>query len=61
RLTKQNVETTIRNNTHHAVLTSILQLSQAHANYLKAVNSYNKAQIRLLLLLGTYNNCPHSP
>jgi hypothetical protein len=57
RLTKQNVETTLRNNTHNAVLTSIQQLSQAEANYLKAVSSYNKAQIRLLLLLGSYNEC----
>ena len=54
----QNVEMTVRNNTHNAVLTSIQQLTLAHANYLKAVNSYNKAQIRLLLFLGTYNECP---
>lgn len=60
RLTKQSVETTLRSNTHNAVLSSIQQLSQAHANYLKAVNSYNKAQARLLLLLGSYSAPPHA-
>ena len=60
-LKNQGAETTLKNNTYNAVLSSIQQLSQAHANYLKAVNSYNKAQLRLLLLLGSYNDCRHTP
>ncbi len=60
RITKENAETTMQRNTHNAVLSSIQQLSQAHANYLTAVSNYNKAQARLLLLLGTYNDCPPS-
>lgn len=52
--------TSMRNNTYNAVLNSIRQLSQAHTNYLTAVNAYNKAEARLLLLIGTYNDCkPH--
>jgi outer membrane protein TolC len=58
RLTKENPETSMRNNTSNGVLSSIQQLSQAHTNYLNAVNNYNKAQARLLLLLGTYAGCP---
>jgi outer membrane protein TolC len=57
RLQEQGPEANRRNNTYAAVLNSIQQLSQAHASYLRAVAAYNKAQIRLLLLLGTYNEC----
>jgi len=44
------------NSTFSAVLSSIQQLNQAHANYLLAVSAYNKAQVRLLLLIGTRIN-----
>jgi outer membrane protein TolC len=57
RLRKQGEEANQRNRTYNAVLLSIQQLSQAHANYLTAVSAYNKAQVRLLLLIGTYNDC----
>lgn len=54
-----NPEVAIRNKVFDGVLNSIRQLSEAHSIYLKAVSNYNKAQIRLLLLLGAYpNNCP---
>lgn len=58
RLTKENPETSTRNNTYNAIQSSIQQLSLAHANYLKAIDGYNKAQARLLLLVGSYNQCP---
>ncbi|HWG47166.1 MAG TPA: TolC family protein [Gemmataceae bacterium] len=45
--------------TYNAVLRSIQQLSQTHANYLSAVSAYNKAQVRLLLLIGTNSTCLH--
>jgi outer membrane protein TolC len=61
RLKEEGPEANRRNNTYNAVLASIQQLSQAHANYLTAVSSYNKAQVRLLLLLGTYNDCHPKP
>lgn len=48
----------LRHRTYQGVLNSIRQLSQARANYVTAVSNYNKAQARLLLLLGTYTNCP---
>jgi outer membrane protein TolC len=51
----------LRNNTYNSVLQSIQQLTQAHRNYLTAVSAYNKAQVRLLLLLGTYNDCHPKP
>ena len=53
-----NPETAIRNNAFDGVLNSIRQLSQAQSNYLTAVSNYDKAQIQLLLLLGTYTTCP---
>ncbi len=34
------------------VLLAIRGLEAAHYNYLTAINAYNKAQIRLLVLLG---------
>ena len=61
RLESEGPRESMRNNTYNAVLNSIRQLSQAHTNYLTAVNAYNKAEARLLLLIGTYNDCkPHS-
>ncbi len=57
RLKKQGEEANQRNRTYDAVLVSIQQLAQAHGNYLTAVRAYNKAQVRLLLLIGTYNDC----
>ncbi len=35
------------------ILQSIRLLEQAHLQYLKAINDYNKAQVRLMVLLGT--------
>lgn len=58
RMTEQNAEVSMRNNTYNAVLSSIQQLSQAHNNYLNAVDNYDKSQARLLLLLGVYAVCP---
>ncbi len=59
RETEESPADRVRNKTYDGVLNSIRQLSQAQSNYLTAVSNYNKAQIRLLLLLGTYtNNCP---
>ncbi|HEY7327845.1 MAG TPA: TolC family protein [Gemmataceae bacterium] len=58
RVTEESPETATRNKTYDGVLNSIRQLSQADSNYLTAVNDYNKAQLRLLLMLGTYTNCP---
>lgn len=48
------------NKTFDGVLNSIRQLAQAQANYLTVVSNYNKAQARLLIILGTYTraNCP---
>lgn len=57
RLPKEDPDTAIRNKTYDGVLNSIRQLSQARSNYLTAVSDYDKAQARLLLLLGTYVNC----
>lgn len=58
RVTEESPEAASRNKTYEGVLNSIRQLSQADSNYLTAVNDYNKAQLRLLLMLGTYTNCP---
>lgn len=58
RETEESPVNRMRNKTYEGVLNSIRQLLQADSNYLTAVSDYNKAQIRLLLLLGTYNNCP---
>jgi outer membrane protein TolC len=37
------------------VLQNIQGLEQAHFNYIQAINGYNKAEVRLLLLLGSPN------
>lgn len=59
RVTEEDPATAVRNKTYDGVLNSIRQLSQAQSNYVTAVSDYNKAQMRLLILLGTYaNNCP---
>jgi outer membrane protein TolC len=59
RVTEEDPGTAVRNKTYDGVLNSIRQLSQAQSNYLTAVSDYNKAQMRLLILLGTYAaNCP---
>jgi outer membrane protein TolC len=57
RLESESPRESMQKNTYNAVLTSIQQLSQAQTNYLTSVNSHNKAEARLLLLLGTYNDC----
>jgi hypothetical protein len=42
------------------VLRSVLSIKEAQYNYLAAVNGYDKAQLRLLLLLGPgAGPCPH--
>jgi hypothetical protein len=58
RLEEEGPDANRRNNTYTAVLTTIRQLTQTNADYLKAINAYNKAQARLLLLLGNYPPCP---
>jgi outer membrane protein TolC len=59
RETQESPVDRVRNKTYDGVLNSIRQLSQAYSNYLTAISDYNKAQMRLLILLGTYaNNCP---
>lgn len=57
RVTEEGPEAAIRNKTYDGVLNSIRQLSQAQSNYLLAVRDYDKAQARLMLLLGTFANC----
>jgi outer membrane protein TolC len=61
RETEESPEVRVRNKTYDGVLNSIHQLGQAQSNYLTAIDNYNKAQVRLLLLLGTYTNCPAPP
>ncbi|HEY7157176.1 MAG TPA: TolC family protein [Gemmataceae bacterium] len=56
-LLKLGEEENRKNKTYNLVLTSIQQLAQVQSNYLTAVRAYNKAQVRLLLLIGTYNDC----
>ena len=59
RETEESPQDRVRNRTYDGVLNSIRQLSQAYSNYLTAVSDYNKAQMRLLILLGTFAaNCP---
>jgi hypothetical protein len=55
---EESLEQKMARNTYSAVLTTIQQLSQAHANYLSAVNDYNKAEVRLMLLIGTLSDLP---
>jgi outer membrane protein TolC len=40
------------------ILQSIRLLESAHMHYLAAINEYNKAQVRLLVLLGQHDSCP---
>lgn len=54
RLTEEGPEANMRNRTYEGVLNSIRQLSQAYSNYLTALRDYNKAQARLLIMVGTY-------
>jgi outer membrane protein TolC len=61
RLEKQEPRDSMARNTYSSVLTSIQQLSLAHTSYLSAVNAYNKAQARLLLLLGQQSDGPPHP
>jgi outer membrane protein TolC len=60
RLNEEGAEATIRNKTYEGVLNAIRQLAQTHTNYITAVSNYNKAQLRLLLYLGTYTSCPEN-
>jgi outer membrane protein TolC len=52
RLSKLRVEQNVQGASEAEVLQSIRGLELAHFNYLSALSAYNKAQIRLLLLLG---------
>ena len=62
RESEESPDARMRNKTYDGVLNTIRQLSQAYSNYLTAVSDYNKAQVRLLILLGTYAaNCPPQP
>ncbi len=59
RETEESPDARMRNRTYDAVLNSIRQLSQAYSNQLTVISDYNKAQVRLLIYLGTYAaNCP---
>jgi outer membrane protein TolC len=62
RLSKENPEAWVRNNTYNSLLTSIQQLSRAHLNFIKAVVDHEKAQARLSIYLGTYTEpSTHTP
>jgi outer membrane protein TolC len=64
RETEESPQARMQNKTYDGVLNSIRQLSQAYSNYLTAVSDYNKAQVRLLILLGAFAaaNCtPATP
>ena len=52
RLTKQRLDMRAPNASPAEMLLAIRGLEAAHYNYLTAINAYNKAQIRLLVLLG---------
>jgi outer membrane protein TolC len=60
RLTEEGPEANMRNRTFEGVLNSIRQLSQTYSNYLTALSNYNKAQARVLIMLGTYDRV-HGP
>ena len=55
---EENPGDAMKNKTYDGVLNSIRQLSQADSNYLTAVHNYDKAQIRLLIMLGNFTDCP---
>jgi hypothetical protein len=43
----------------NGVLLSIRGLEASHSGYIQAVSAYNKAQVRLAVLLGVAGNCPN--
>jgi outer membrane protein TolC len=57
RLLQENPRQAMNNKTYDGVLNSIRQLSQARSNHLTAVSNYDKAQMHLLIMLGTYTTC----
>ncbi len=57
RLSKGRVEQNVPGSSPAEVSLALRGLAQAHGNYISTVNAYNKAQIRLLLLLGTPGTC----
>jgi outer membrane protein TolC len=57
RLSKQRVDENVPGSSPAEVSLALRGLAQAHGNYISTVNAYNKAQIRLLLLLGTSGPC----
>ena len=61
RLESESLRDSMTKSTYNTVLASIQQLAQGHASYFSAVRAYNKAQVRLLLLIGTYNDCQTKP
>jgi outer membrane protein TolC len=57
RLSKLRVEENVPGSSPAEVSLALRGLAQAHGNYISSVNAYNKAQIRLLLLLGSQGTC----
>ncbi len=57
RLSKLRVEDNVPGSSPAEVSLALRGLALAHGSYISAVNAYNKAQIRLLLLLGTAGSC----
>ena len=57
RLSKLRVEENVPGSSPAEVSLALRGLAQAHGSYISTVNAYKKAQIRLLLLLGTPGSC----
>jgi outer membrane protein TolC len=57
RLSKVRVDENVPGTSPAEVSLALRGLAQAHGSYINAVNAYNKAEIRLLLLLGTPGTC----
>ncbi|NBY02059.1 MAG: hypothetical protein EBQ87_08795, partial [Planctomycetes bacterium] len=55
RLNTLRLEQNAPNATMSDVLLSIRALEMAHGNYVSSINAYNRAQVRLMLLLGPNN------
>jgi hypothetical protein len=63
RLTAESSVDAMRNKTYDGVLNSIRQVAQANSEYITAVRDYDKAQARLLIMIGIYPDCalPNPP
>ena len=57
RLSKLRVDENVPGSSQGEVSLALRGLAQAHGSYISSVNAYNKAQVRLLLLLGTAGSC----